>query len=170
MVRLNRSTDGKSVLHISVDTYITDATHTSSFVGMSATRVHQRHISSAVMECQPIGFTHRRIRRASPLASSHPVSPIHSHRSVSLCIMHVPESGIERHTYFALLVCRTLGFAHSRIHRASPLVSCHPVSTIHSTRRVSLSIMHVHCRAAHMDADFLNLVFTHIIDVCTKCQ
>ena len=48
-----------------------------------------------LMVCQPIGFTHRRIRRASPLVSGRPVSPTHSTRTVSPSIMHVHVRGIE---------------------------------------------------------------------------
>ena len=66
-----------------------EATHISRFGGMVVTRSHPRHISSALVVCQSIGFTHRRIRRVSPLCSGHPVSPTHSTRTVSLSVMHV---------------------------------------------------------------------------------
>ena len=66
-----------------------EATHISRFGGMAVTRSNPRHISSALMVCQSIGFTHRRIRRASPLVSGRPVSPTHSTRTVSLSVMHV---------------------------------------------------------------------------------
>ena len=48
------------------------------------------------------------------------------------------------------MVYRPIGFTHRRIHRASPRVSGHPVSHTHSTRTVSLSIMHVHVRGIEM--------------------
>ena len=116
-------------------------TPNSRFDGMLVNRVHPRHISSALMVCQPFGFTHRRIHRASPRVSGHPVSPIHSARPVSLSVMHVHwgaahmETGIpfDLRSYliptnspklpasFALLVCPSVGFTHRRIRRVSPL-------------------------------------------------
>ena len=53
---------------------------------------------------------------------------------------------LKRHIPSALMECQSLGFTHLRIHRASPLVSGHPVSLIHPLRPVALSIMHVHLR------------------------
>ena len=55
-------------------------------------------------------------------------------------------SGFTHDTY--LMVCQPIGFTHRRIHRASPRVSGHPVSHIHSPCKVSLSTMHVHWRAS----------------------
>ena len=106
-------------------------------------------------------FTHLRFHRASHPGLYSP-GPAHSHHPSSLsvhyacacgckCAYRIPNKPLKRHTSFALMECQSLGFTYRRIHRASPLVSSHPVSPIHSTRPVSLSIMHVHRRATHLD-------------------
>ena len=73
-----------------------------------------RHISSALMVCQSIGFTHRRIRRASPLVSGRPISPTHSTRTVSPSIMHVHVRGME-----TTHIPRFDGMSANRIHSPS---------------------------------------------------
>ena len=57
--------------------------------------IHSRHISSALVVCQTIGFTHRRIHRASPRVSGRPVSHTHSPRTVSMSIIHVHVRWVE---------------------------------------------------------------------------
>ena len=95
-----------------------------------------------LMVCQPIGFTHRRIHRASPRVSGRPVSHTHSTRTVSLSIMHVHVRGIET-THIA----RFEGMLANRIHSPSNpscLAPClwSPGLTHHSPCTVSLSTMH----------------------------
>ena len=69
--------------------YTNESTHISRFGGMSVTRNHPRHIYPALIVCPLVGFTHRRIRHASPLVSGHPVSPTHPTRTFSLPIVHL---------------------------------------------------------------------------------
>ena len=112
---------------------------------MAVNRIHPRHISSALMVCQSIGFTHRRIHRASPLVSGHPVSSIRSTRSVSLCIMHVHVRGIETTHIF-----RFVGMSVNRIHSPSNPSCLAPClwspGLAHSLNPYSLSVHYAHVR------------------------
>ena len=91
------------------------------------------------MVCQSIGFTHRRIRRASPLVSGRPVSPTHSTRTASLSTMHVHVRGIET-THIA----RFDGMSANRIHSPSNTPCLAPClwspGLAHSLNPYSLSV------------------------------
>ena len=89
-------------------------THDPRFGGMSVSRVHPRHISSALMVCQSIGFTHRRIHRASPLyLTTRSRSFTHSVRSLCPLCMCMWER-----------------------HNMGSLGKLHPVRTIQETLRI----------------------------------
>ena len=81
---------------------------------MAVTRIHPRHISSALMVCQSIGFTHRRIHRASPLyLTTRSRSFTHSVRSLCPLCMCMWER-----------------------HNMGSLGKLHPVHTIHEALRI----------------------------------